>query len=138
MTTPAMAVSSRSAPDRSPDGTEARAEPAANADALVVTMTMSLVLWDRPPATGAAKQAYRPCTGLTPASTLAAMPSGTLLIAPGSPARASWRRVLSDGTPARALASPSARTERDRSCQVTVSPFGAVGRVGSLRLVLSG
>ena len=45
-----------------------------------------------PPAMRPEKLAYRPCTGLTPARTAAAIPSGTLLIAPGSPAMMSARR----------------------------------------------
>jgi hypothetical protein len=42
-----------------------------------------------PPATGPNPLAYSPYTGLTPASTLDAMPPGTLLIAPGRPASTS-------------------------------------------------
>ena len=49
---PAMRVSRNSARDRSASGTAATAEPVASADALVVVMTMSRVLEERPPATG--------------------------------------------------------------------------------------
>ena len=61
-------------------------DPAASAPALVVAMTISRVLVPSPPATGPAKLAYRPATGLTPASTPDAIPSGTLLTAFGMPA----------------------------------------------------
>ncbi len=63
------------------DGTFCNAEPAASAAAEVVVITISRVFELSPPATGPAKPAYSPWTGLTPASTAAAIPSGTLLIA---------------------------------------------------------
>ena len=69
------------------DGIVARNDPAANAEAVVVVITISRVLLEEsPPATGPAKLAYNPNTGLTPASTAEAIPSGTLPIAPGRPA----------------------------------------------------
>jgi hypothetical protein len=86
---PAISVRRKSAPGRSAGLNPSTAEPAASAAALVVVMAISFVLALSPPATGPAKLAYSPCTGLTPVSTLAAMPSGTLPIAPGSPASAS-------------------------------------------------
>lgn len=49
----------------------------------MVVTTISRVLENRPPAIGPTKLAYKPWIGLTPASTLAAMPSGTLPMAPG-------------------------------------------------------
>ena len=86
MMAPASSVSRISAEDLSASGTSASAEPAASADALVVVITMSLVLVCMPPNTGPTRLAYRPWIGLTPASTPDAMPSGTLAMAPGSPA----------------------------------------------------
>ena len=89
ITAPAISVSRNSAAGRSSGLKFSTADPAASAAALVVVMTMSLVLAVRPPATGPAKLAYKPWIGLTPARTLAAMPSGTLPMAPGRPATAS-------------------------------------------------
>ena len=64
-----------------------RVQPArASAAAVVVVITIIWVLDVSPPANGPAKLAYSPCTGFTPTSTAEAMPSGTLLIAPGNPA----------------------------------------------------
>src|SRR5580658_3966528 len=85
-TTPAISASSSSASGRWASGTPRSAEPAASDAADVVVITISRVLEVSPPATGPAKPAYRPCTGLTPTRTAAAIPSGTLLIAPGRPA----------------------------------------------------
>jgi hypothetical protein len=51
----------------------------------------------QPPAIGPAKLAYRPRTGSTPTRTAAAIPSGTLPIAPGSPATRSARRDRRSG-----------------------------------------
>ena len=90
---PANSVSSRRAALRSWAGTPASTEPAAKAAALVVVTTIRRVLEKRPPAIGPTRLAYNPWIGLTPASTLAAMPSGTLPMAPGTPATASERRV---------------------------------------------
>ena len=59
----------------------------------MVVITISFVLALSPPATGPAKLAYRPWIGLTPASTLVAIPSGTLPMATGKPAIASVFRV---------------------------------------------
>src|SRR3984957_1371532 len=96
-TTPTMRASSSSAPGRWSAGTPCSAEPAASAAAEVVVITISRVLEERPPVIGPAKAAYRPCTGLTPTRTAAAIPSGTLLIAPGSPAIRSARRYRRSG-----------------------------------------
>ena len=41
--------------------------------------------------------AYSPDTGFTPTSRADAIPSGTLAIAPGTPATASWRGVPGSG-----------------------------------------
>jgi hypothetical protein len=73
-------------------GTPLSAEPAASADADVVVITISRVLAVSPPVIGPAKPAYRPCTGLTPAKMAAAIPSGTLPTATGSPASRSRPR----------------------------------------------
>ena len=96
-TMPTMITSSGIAAGRSSGGTPCNAEPAASAAADVVVITIRRVLELRPPATGPAKLAYRPCTGLTPARTAAAMPSGTRLIAPGSAASMSARRFDRSG-----------------------------------------
>ena len=71
--------------------------PAARAAALVVVITISRVFDVNPPAIGPKPLAYSPYTGLTPARTLAAIPSGTLLIAPGRPATASSLIVRRSG-----------------------------------------
>ena len=89
---PARITSSDTACGRWAAGTLCNAEPAARPAADVVVITIIRVLELSPPTTGPAKPAYRPCTGLTPARTAAAIPSGTLLIAPGSPATMSARR----------------------------------------------
>ena len=89
MIPPANAVSMNSASVRFAGSTGARAEPAASAAALVVVITISRVLLVSPPAIGATRLAYSPCTGFTPASTLAAMPSGTPPMATGRPATTS-------------------------------------------------
>ena len=73
-------------------GTPLSAEPAASAEADVVVMTIRRVLAVSPPVIGPAKLAYRPWTGLTPTRMAAAIPSGTLLTAPGSPASRSLPR----------------------------------------------
>ena len=97
MAAPAMRVSQSIASERSSPWKGAMADPAASAAALVVVITMSRVELVRPPATGPAKEAYRPWAGLTPARTLAAMPSGTLEMAPGRPATRSARKCLRRG-----------------------------------------
>jgi hypothetical protein len=89
----ASRVSAVSAPGRSAELIPESAEPAASAAALVVVTSISCVLVVRPPAIGPAIDAYRPCTGLTPTSTLAAMPSGTPAIAQGTAANRSARTV---------------------------------------------
>src|SRR4051812_32265094 len=86
MTRPATRVSQTTAAERRSAGVAANADPAASAAALVGVTTMSHVLDVRPPPIGPAKLAYRPCTGLTPASTLVAMPLGRPLRAPARPA----------------------------------------------------
>src|SRR3984885_778504 len=96
-TTPTRRASSNSASGRWSAGTPCSAEPAASAAAEVVVITIRRVLELRPPAIGPAKAAYRPCTGLTPTRSAAAIPSGTLLIAPGSPAVRSARRYRRSG-----------------------------------------
>ena len=55
--TPAIIVSRKRAAGRWSDGTRATADPAANAAALVVVITISRVLAVRPPAVGPAKLA---------------------------------------------------------------------------------
>ena len=94
---PAMSVRRNSAAGRSSGLRFSTADPAASAAALVVVITISLVLALSPPATGPAKLAYRPWIGLTPASTLAAIPSGTLPMAPGRPAIGSVFRAARSG-----------------------------------------
>lgn len=98
MIAPARSVRRNSASVRFVGSTGAKLDPAANAAALVVVTTISRVLLVIPPAIGATRLAYSPCTGFTPASTLAAIPSGTPPIATGSPATASVRSApRSDG-----------------------------------------
>src|SRR5690242_17591903 len=94
---PARMTSSDTAWGRWSAGTFCSAEPAARAAADVVVITIIRVLELSPPTMGPAKPAYRPCTGLTPARTAAAIPSGTLLIAPGRPATRSARRLARSG-----------------------------------------
>jgi hypothetical protein len=72
-------------------------EPAASAAAVVVVTTISRVLTASPPPIGPAMLAYSPYTGFTPTSTADAIPSGTLAIAPGTPATASCRNVAGSG-----------------------------------------
>src|SRR6201989_1818628 len=110
-TMPARITSSDTACGRWSAGTFCSAEPAARAAADVVVITIIRVLELSPPTMGPAKPAYRPCTGLTPARTAAAIPSGTLLIAPGRPATRSARRLARSG-----------RTERSHR------PTGATGK----------
>lgn len=88
-------------------GTPLSAEPAASADAEVVVITISRVLAVSPPVIGPAKLAYRPWTGFTPTKMAAAIPSGTLLTAPGSPASRSRPRYRRCG-PAERSHSPAA------------------------------
>ena len=59
------------------------------AAAEVVATTITVVDCRNPPATGPAKEAYRPAIGLAPASTAVAIPSGTDPIAPARPAMVS-------------------------------------------------
>jgi len=122
---PARITSSAIAPGRWSGGTPASAEPAASAAADVVVMTISRVCELSPPAMGPAKPAYSPCTGLTPASTAAAIPSGTLLIARGSPATMSARRWARSGPTVRTQRPAAARDERI-SCR-TVPPSAVTG-----------
>ena len=89
---PAMIATSGTAAGRCAAGTSRSAEPAASAEADVVVITISRVLAVSPPMIGPAKLAYRPWTGLTPAKMAAAMPSGTLPTAPGTPASRSRTR----------------------------------------------
>src|SRR6478609_7244069 len=89
---PASSVSRVSAPARWASSTTATPDPAASDAALVVVMTISWVLEPNPPINGPIALAYRPDTGLTPARTPEAIPSGTLLIAFGRPATRSARR----------------------------------------------
>src|SRR6202046_3796789 len=96
-TTPTKRASNSSDAGRWSAGTPCSAEPAASAAAEVVVITIRRVLELRPPAIGPAKAAYRPCTGLPPPRPAAAIPSGTLLIAPGSPAIRSARRYRRSG-----------------------------------------
>jgi len=63
----------------------------------VVVITISRVLAVSPPVIGPAKLAYRPWTGLTPAKMAAAMLSGTLPTAPGTPASRSRTRCRRSG-----------------------------------------
>src|SRR5688500_12207431 len=101
MATPASRVSRKSDPGRSSSGTPSSAEPAARAAAVVVEITIRRVLVASPPTAGPARLADRPYTGFTPASTLDAMPSGTLATAPGRPARASPRSSVRLGRTSR-------------------------------------
>jgi hypothetical protein len=55
-------------------------------------ITISRVLAVSPPVIGPAKLAYSPWTGFTPTKMAAAIPSGTLLTAPGNPASRSRPR----------------------------------------------
>ena len=89
--TPAMSVSRNNACGRSAGARPESAEPAASAAALVVVTTISWVLLVSPPISGPANEAYNPWIGLTPVNTLAAIPSGTLPIALGTPTIASDR-----------------------------------------------
>src|ERR1700712_15293 len=98
MRSPAISVSSVIAPARCAGATEDRADPAARAAALVVVTTIRRVLEVRPPATRPAALAYSPLTGLTPASRPEAMPSGTLPMAPGTPANISPNKVERSGS----------------------------------------
>ena len=100
------------APARSAGSTPESAEPAASAAAVVVVMTISRVLAESPPAIGPKIAAYRPWIGFTPTSTAQAMPSGTLEMAPGTPATASSRRVARDGAKGRRRAAVARRRER--------------------------
>lgn len=95
--TPASADSTNSASGRSALEKSPNAEPAANAAAVVVVTTISRVLTATPPPIGPAMLAYSPYTGLTPTSTAEAIPSGTLAIAPGTPATRSCRSVRRSG-----------------------------------------
>src|SRR6202034_3432920 len=95
--------------------TDCSAEPAASAAAEVVVITIIRVSELRPPAMRPEKLAYRPCTGLTPARTAAAIPSGTLLIAPGSPATMSARRWDRSG-PTERSQRPAATTGERIAC----------------------
>jgi hypothetical protein len=72
-------------------------EPAVSAAALVVVITIILVLVVKPPAIRPTMLAYRPWTGLTPASTPLAMPSGTAAIALGIAASRSRLRSARRG-----------------------------------------
>ena len=94
---PAIKVSQTTASERRSSGTEATAEPAVRAAALVVVITIILVLAVKPPATRPTKLAYRPWTGLTPASTPFAMPSGTAAMALGIAAAKSRLRSARRG-----------------------------------------
>src|SRR5260370_23509136 len=111
-TTPTRITSSGIASGRSAGATFCSAEPAASAAADVVVITIIRVLELSPPATGPTKLAYSPCTGLTPARTAAAIPSGTLLIAPGSPATMSARRWDRSGPMPRSQRPTAATGER--------------------------
>src|ERR1700678_1736182 len=126
---PTMRASSNSAPGRWSAGTPCSAEPAASAAADVVGITISRVLELRPPAIGPAKAAYRPCTGLTPTRTAAAIPSGTLLIAPGSPAVRSARRYRRSG-----LIERSHRPAAPAGARIRRSMLGPSGPFPLLRL----
>lgn len=95
--TPARADSTNSASGRSALEKLPIAEPAASAAAVVVVTTISRMLTASPPPIGPAMLAYSPYTGLTPTSTAEAIPSGTLAIAPGTPATASCRKVPAGG-----------------------------------------
>src|SRR5450631_3957703 len=83
--TPTRIARRATASGRRSAGMACSAEPAASAAAEVVVITIIRVCELRPPAMRPEKLAYRPWTGLTPARTAAAIPSGTLLIAPGWP-----------------------------------------------------
>lgn len=87
------------------------------AAAVVVVITISRVLEVRPPAIGPAMLAYRPYTGFTPISTAEAIPSGTLLIAPGNPATTSLPKFLRSGF----IERPQARTPLSRARPLRVS-----------------
>src|SRR5689334_21312832 len=102
MATPASTVSMTRAWSRWSAGTEASAEPAASDAAVVVVTTIIRVLEVSPPPSGPATYAYSPYAGLTPTSVALAIPSGTLLIAPGSPATRSARRSARRGRTDRA------------------------------------
>ena len=125
---PARSTSRAMAPGRWAGATPCRAEPAASAAADVVVMTMSRVCELSPPAIGPAKPAYSPCTGLTPARTAAAIPSGTLLIARGSPATRSARRCARSGPIVRSQRPVAARDGRTgfRTCRPPAAPGGQV------------
>src|SRR6478752_7311947 len=92
-------------------------DAAASDAALVVVMTISRVLVPKPPTIGPMKLAYRPDTGLTPASTPQAIPSGTLLIAWGRPANRSARQVVL----------PGARPDRRRRAPLAAEPAELTG-----------
>src|SRR5215213_7254532 len=94
---PAMTVTRNSADGRSAGGTDATALPPASAAALVVAINIRRVLAVAPPTIGPTALAYSPWIGLMAARTLAAMPSGTLPIAPGNPAIASERSRRHEG-----------------------------------------
>ena len=126
-TTPVRMTSRATAAGRWAGGTLCRAEPAASAAADVVVMTISRVCELRPPAIGPAKPAYSPCTGLTPTSTAAAIPSGTLLIARGSPATISARRCARSGPMVRTQRPAAARDAR-MSCRTRLSSHRTVAR----------
>src|SRR6202020_484259 len=107
---------------------------AASEAADVVVITISRVLELSPPAIGPAKPAYRPWTGLTPTRTAAAIPSGTLPIAPGNPATMSARRCRRTGRTERSQRPAPATAERIQICgPVTCAPpaSGALPRPGA-------
>lgn len=86
---PASNVRRNNVPARYSTGTAWSADAAANAAALVVVMTISFVLWVKPPTIGPMKLAYSPKIGLIPTRDTAAIPSGTEAAARGRPAIAS-------------------------------------------------
>jgi hypothetical protein len=86
----------------------------------VVVITMRRVFADSPPVIGPAKLAYKPWTGLTPAKMAAAIPSGTLLTAPGSPASRSRPRYRRCGPTERSH--PQAACLADTNLDITARP----------------
>lgn len=97
------------------------------------------VLAVSPPVIGPAKLAYRPCTGLTPANRAAAMPSGTLPTAPGTPASRSRTRYRRCGATDRSH--PQAACPADPDLDITTRPASRIapsrkGHLPGSRLML--
>jgi hypothetical protein len=104
---------------------------AASAAAVVVVTTISRVLTAGPSPIGPAMLAYDPYKGLTPTSKAQAIPSGTLAIAPGTPATASWRSLPGSGRSDLTHLAPDSRGGSCAEAPARTSPANGNGTLFS-------